>query len=257
MERAVKVKRIDEILALVLCASIVFLSGSADAGEIKLSLAVSLKQAVTELSDAFAKNNPGTTFQLNSGASGALAKQIESGAPSDIFISANLEWMDYLEEKGLIEKKNVKTLAHNKLVFIGDAGLNIKSLKDLLPLEKIAIGSPGSSPAGEYAMNALSKAGIDKQLDKKLVMAKDVRECLMYAERGEVDGAFIYKTDALNMSGKLKILFEAPQDLYPRVTYPMGLTNSGAGNDEAKRFFIFLQSEAAKTVLAKHGFGIE
>ena len=125
--------------------------------------------------------------------------------------------------------------------------------QDLLKLERIAIGSPKSVPAGEYATEAFRKAGIDKQLEKKLIMAKDVRECLMYAERGEVDGAFVYKTDALQAK-QAKILFTVPQELYPRVTYPMSLTTAGAKNRDAAEFFAFLHGEEAKTVLTKHGF---
>jgi len=255
----VKIKKIKETILplLLLYALTLVLSASVEAGEINLSMAASLKEAVTELSDLFAEKNPGVTFQKNSGASGALAKQIESGAPADIFISANLEWMDYLKKKGLIETKYITTLSYNSLVFIGMPDLNIKSLKDLVLMEKIAIGSPRSVPAGEYAMDALTKAGIAGQLEKRLVMAKDVRECLMYAERGEVDGAFVYGTDARGMSDKVKILFDVPQELYPRVTYPMGLTSAGTEKKEAKEFFRFLQTEEAKTILSRYGFIIE
>jgi molybdate transport system substrate-binding protein len=126
-------------------------------------------------------------------------------------------------------------------------------MQDLIKLERIAIGSPKSVPAGEYATEALKKSGLDKQLDKKLVMAKDVRECLMYAERGEVDGAFVYKTDAL-LAKQTKILFTVPQELYPRVTYPMALTVAGAKNKDAAAFFTYLRSDDATTVLSKYGF---
>ena len=129
----------------------------------------------------------------------------------------------------------------------------VSGLQDLHKLEKIAVGSPKSVPAGQYAMEALKKAGIEKQLEQKLVMAKDVRECLMYAERGEVDGAFVYKTDAI-LAKQAKILFTVPEDLYPRVTYPMGLTGSGSKNKDAEAFYKYLQSGEAKAVLAKYGF---
>ncbi len=128
-------------------------------------------------------------------------------------------------------------------------------MQDLPKLEKIAIGSPKSVPAGEYAMEALKKSGIDKQLEKKLVMAKDVRECLMYAERGEVDGAFVYRTDALQAK-QSRILFTVPRELYPRVTYPMGLTTAGVKNGEARAFYRFLQSDEARTALRKYGFDV-
>ena len=175
---------------------LLLLAAPALAGDINLSVAASLKEVINELSDSFAKKNPSVKFLKNYGASGQLVKQIESGAPADIFISANLEWMDYLKNKKLADIASIGTFTYNTLVFAGTTG-KASSMQDLVKLERIAIGSPKSVPAGEYATEAFKKAGIDKQLEKKLVMAKDVRECLMYAERGEVDGAFVYKTDAL------------------------------------------------------------
>ena len=250
--------RIKEITkAFLLCALVLILPLTADAGEIKLSLAASLKEAITELTDAFSKTRTGVTFQMNSGASGAIAKQIENGAPADIFISANMEWMDYLREKGVIDGKNISILAYNILVFIGRPDLKIKTLQDLVLLDKIAVASPKSAPAGEYAMAALLNAGLEKQLEKKLVMARDVRECIMYAERGEIDGAFVYATDAKITSDKTKILLTVPQDLYPRVTYPMGVTAKGIKNEDAKAFSVFLRTEKAKEILTKYGFIIE
>jgi molybdate transport system substrate-binding protein len=222
------------------------------AGEVNLSVAASLKEVINELSDSFAKKHSGVKFVKNYGASGVLAKQIENGAPSDIFISANLEWMDYLKNKKLVDTSDIVTFTYNTLVFAGAPG-NASSMQDLVKLERIAIGSPKSVPAGEYTMEAIKKAGLDKQLEKKLIMARDVRECLMYAEHGEVDGGFVYKTDALQAK-QTKILFTVPQELYPRVTYPMALTVSGATNKEAADFFAYLHSDEAKSVLFKYGF---
>lgn len=222
------------------------------AAEVNLSVAASLKEVINELSDRFAKKNPGAKFIKNYGASGALAKQIENGAPADIFISANLEWMAYLKDKGLTDVASIGVFTYNTLVFAGAPG-KASSMQDLLKLERIAIGSPRSVPVGEYAMEAFKNAGIGKQLEKKLVMARDVRECLMYAERGEVDGAFVYRTDAL-LAKRAKILFTVPQDLYPRIKYPQSLTTAGAKNKDATAFFAYLHGDDAKTVLAKYGF---
>jgi molybdate transport system substrate-binding protein len=224
------------------------------AADINLSVAASLREAVTELSDMFAKKNPDARFLSNFGASGALAKQIENGAPADLFFSANQEWMDYLKEKKFVDEKNIVTFAYNVLVFVGKPDLKVSGLSDVVKLNKIAIGSPKSVPAGEYAIQAFKKAGLEKQLENKLVMARDVRECLLYADRGEVDGAFVYKTDAEEMARNVKVIFVVPQELYPRVTYPVGLTVAGMKKAEAAAFFKFLQSAEAKTVLTKHGF---
>lgn len=225
------------------------------AGDINLSIAASLKEVINDLSDGFAKKNPGVRILKNFGGSGALAKQIESGAPADIFISANLEWMAYLKNRSLIDPPSIGTFAFNTLVFAGNPAMKVEGMQDLARLERIAIGSPKSVPAGEYATEAIRNAGMEKQLEKKLVMARDVRECLMYAERGEVDGAFVYKTDLLQAK-QARILFVVPQKLYARVAYPMGLSISGARNREAATFYRYLQSEDAKAILARYGFSL-
>lgn len=227
------------------------------AADVNLSVASSLREVVTALSDYFAQKNPAVSFRKNSGGSGALAKQIESGAPCDIFFSANIEWVDYLKEKKLANAGTIATFAFNELVFVGKPGLKAGSLEDAVNLKKIAIGSPRSVPAGHYAMEAFKKAGVDTKLTGKLVMTKDVRECLMYAERGEVDGAFVYKTDAGIMARNVKVLFVVPQALYPRVTYLVALTVAGARNKEAAAFYKFIQSSKAKKVLSKFGFAVK
>jgi molybdate transport system substrate-binding protein len=238
---------------LPLLFGLLFLATPALAGDVSLSVAASLKEVINELADSFARKSPGVRFLKNYGASGALAKQIENGAPADIFISANTEWMDYLRERRLMDADSIGIFAYNTLVFAGSGDKKAASLQEIIRLDKIAIGSPKSVPAGEYAAEALRKAGIDRQLAKKLIMARDVRECLMYAERGEVDGAFVYRTDALQ-SKRARILFTVPQELYPRVTYPMGMTASGARKSDAQAFYRFLQSGEARAILVKYGF---
>lgn len=240
------------LLHLICC---LLLATPAMAGDVNLSIAASLKEVINELSDSFARKHPGVKFIKNYGASGQLAKQIESGAPSDVFISANMEWMDYLKSRKLVDAASIGTFSYNTLVFAGAPG-KASSMQDLLKLERIAIGSPKSVPAGEYAMEAFKKAGLDTQLAKKLVMARDVRECLMYAERGEVDGGFVYRTDALQAK-QARILFTVPQELYPRVTYPLALTLAGKRNRDAAAFLDYLRSNEAKSVLTKFGFAIK
>lgn len=239
------------LLALI---SLLFLASSASAAVVNISAAASLKDVMNELSASFAQKYPGVTFVKNYAASGGLAKQIENGVPADIFVSANKEWMEYLKSKKLVDENTISNFAYNELVFTGRPTHKAGSLKELVNLERIAIGSPGTVPAGEYAMEAFKNSGIDRQLGKKLVMAKDVRECLMYADRGEVDGSFVYKTDALLAGKNVKILFTVPQGLYPRVTYPVAMTPAGNGNVSAAAFFRFLLSAEARNLLAKYGF---
>jgi molybdate transport system substrate-binding protein len=249
--KAVTIRLFLSLFLFVLSAGPIF------AADVNLSVAASLKEVVTALSDDFTRKNPGVSFQKNSGGSGALAKQIESGAPCDIFFSANIEWVEYLKEKKLADAGTITTFAYNELVFVGKPVLKSASLEDVVELKKVAIGSPKSVPAGQYAMEAFKKANIDKKLKDKLVMAKDVRECLMYAERGEVDGAFVYKTDAVIMAKNLKTLFILPQTLYPRVTYLAALTVTGARKKEAAAFYRFMRSAQAKKVLASYGFAVK
>lgn len=238
----------------ILCFALLTMTTlTAKAGELNLSVAASLKEVINELTASYSAKHPGTVFLKNFGPSGTLAGQIENGSPADLFIAANTEWMDYLNNKKLVEASTIKTFAYNSLVFTGTTNKKIKAIKDLPKLDKIAIGSPKSVPAGDYAMAAMTKAGVISQLTNKLVMAKDVRECLMYAELGEVDGAFVYKTDAL-LAKKSKLLFTVPQNLYPRVSYPMALTNKASQNREAKAFITYLQGKEAKSVLTKFGF---
>jgi molybdate transport system substrate-binding protein len=224
------------------------------AGEIHLSAAASLKNALGDMIAAFGKNRPETVVLTNFGASGSLAKQVVQGAPADIFISADGQWVDVLvtENKGAADSR--QTLAATRLVFAGQPG-SAASLADLAKLHRIAIGSPGSVPAGRYAEQAMRKAGVYEELaeQKKLVMAQDVRQALLYADRGEVDGAFVYATDAL-LAERAKVLFEVPPELHDPIVYPMLMTRSGASRQEVREFFRWLASDEAAAILKRYGF---
>jgi len=247
------VKKVMRILLVVL-AGFGLLTMPVQAEEINLFAAASMRDTVDALCDAFAEINPDATFQKNYGASGILAKQIENGAPADMYISANTKWMDYLKGKKMVNAASIAVIAYNELVFVGLPELKVSDLKDIVTLERIAIGSPMSVPAGQYAMEALKKSGIDQQLHKRLVMARDVRECLMYAEMGEVEGAFVYMTDAKQMAKNTRVLFVVPQELYSRVTYPVALTASGCSKLQAASFLDYLRTPAAQKIFALFGF---
>jgi len=229
----------------------------AGAGEIRLSVAVSLTDAMNEICADYATAHPGTTCVGNFGGSGTLAKQIAAGAPADIFISANPKWVDFLIDEKRIAADTVRVLAANALVFVGPKG-GAASMAELPKLRRLAIGSPKSVPAGYYAEEGMRQAGVYTALAAagKLVMAQDVRQALVYAERGEVDGAFVYQSDAL-MARKVVILFEVPKGYHSPITYPMALTVSGRANPEAQAFFAYLQSAETGKVLTKYGFVLE
>jgi molybdate transport system substrate-binding protein len=227
------------------------------AGQIRLSVAVSLTDAMNEICADYSRVHPGTTCVGNFGGSGTLAKQIAAGAPAHLFISANPKWVDFLVGERRLASDTVQVLAANALVFVGPKG-RVSSMTDLPELKRIAIGSPKSVPAGQYAEEAMKKAGVYDRLTTAgmLVMAQDVRQALVYAERGEVDGAFVYKTDAL-LARETVILFEVPKEFHTPITYPMALTDSGRANPEAQDFFAFLQSPMAHAILSRYGFAIE
>lgn len=243
------------IVSLFACCLALFAARPASAADLHLFCAASLREAVNEIAANYLKTHPEVKFVKNFGASGTLARQIVNDAPADIFISANVEWLDYLEDRKLVQPTCSGTFAYNTLVFAGSTTRRIARMQDLALLQSIAIGSPKSVPAGEYAMDAIRKAGLETELAPRLVFAKDVRESLIYAERGEVDGAFVYRTDAL-LARKAKILFVVPRGLYPRVSYPAALTVRGAKSGEARAFYRYLFSSEARTILARYGFAL-
>lgn len=243
------------MLKLITCFCLAFVlgNGAVEAAEVRLSVAASMTDAAKALIAAYQKSAPEVTFLPNFAASGALAKQIAQGAPADLFISANPKWMDYLVKTGSVAADQVRTLAFNSLVLVGHQGLQVESMADLAHLGRIAIGSPKGVPAGQYAEQALKNAGLYARLAPRLVLAKDVRQALVYADRGEVDGAFVYRTDAL-LAQHAAILLQVPARLYSRVQYPVALTRTGAANPAAVAFAAFLKTPAAAGILEKNGF---
>lgn len=225
------------------------------AADIAIGAGAGLKDVLNELCATYTARNPSVKITKSYVASGALAKQIDSGLNVDVVLVANLKWMEYMKEKKHVDSTSVTAFAYNTLVFAGAEQSHVHGMGDLAGLNRIAVGSPNMVPAGDYALHAIRKAGMEKALEKKLVMARDVRDCLMYAERGEVDGSFVYRTDAL-MAKKSKVLFTVPQELYPRVVYPMAMTINGARQPETVRFYAFLRSAEAAKTLKKYGFEV-
>lgn len=247
-------RKISYRLTAVTTLAAMLLACSVQAVELRIAVAASLADVFRELIAAYAEVNPDVTILPNFGSSGGLARQIALGAPADLYVSANPKWMKYLIDEGRVAQGAAKIFAHNSLVFIGWRR-DISSLDDLRKLARIALGSPGSVPAGQYAKQAMTYAGLYEELFQagKLVMAKDVRQALIYADRGEVDGAFVYRTDA-RLARQAAILFDVPQALYDRVTCPIALTVEGAVRQEARDLFAYVSSESAGDILEHFGF---
>ncbi|MBP2662441.1 MAG: modA [Firmicutes bacterium] len=225
--------------------------------EINVSAAVSLKDALAEIQKDYQAKNPNIKLVYNLGASGALQKQIEQGAPADIFISAAPKQMNELEAKNLINKGTRKNLVENKLVVVvpKETKLNITKYEDLTQdsVQKIALGETATVPAGQYAEQVLQKLGLWDKLKERAVYAKDVRTVLAYTETGNVEAGIVYKTDAIS-SDKVKIAAVAPEGSHQPIVYPIALTTGTKQQEAAEAFVEYLFSADSKAIFEKHGF---
>jgi molybdate transport system substrate-binding protein len=229
----------------------------AQAQELTLSVAISLKEAVEELGREFTAAHPGVTLHYNLGASGDLQKQIEAGAPVDVFLSAALRQVDELEARGLLLAGTRRVFARNVLTVIepADSRLDLVKPADLLDarVTRIVIGAPRSVPAGQYAEESLRALGLWERLQPKLVFAQNVRQALDYVARGEVDAGFVYTTDAARAPG-VKEAFRPPDDTYRPVVYPGAVVAASRQPALARAFVELLAGARGRAVLARFGF---
>lgn len=195
------------------------------------------------------------------GSSGALVKQIQSGAPAGIFISANQKWMNNLEKSNLIDKSTRKNLVKNSLVLITHKKNNITAdfskkidFASILKNEKLVIGAPESVPAGEYAQQAFTKLGYWSSLQKNIVTAANVRDALAFVSRGEALLGVVFATDAI-ADKNVKVVAEFPENTHDDISYPIAVIKENA-NNEVKKLYNFLISDEAKKIYKKYGFGI-
>ncbi|SHK43814.1 molybdate ABC transporter substrate-binding protein [Desulforamulus aeronauticus] len=220
-----------------------------------ISAAASLKDAAEELKSIYAKQHQDVNITYNFGASGTLQKQIEEGAPADLFISAGKKQMDALEEKDLIVKESRKDLLGNDLVLVVKKDSQIADFTDLSKpeVEKISIGTPESVPAGQYAKDALTTMNLWDKLQPKLVLAKDVRQVLTYVETGNVAAGVVYGSDAV-MGKDTKVAAIAPADSHKPILYPMAIIKDTKQQKAVEDFAAFLSGEEATKVFEKYGF---
>lgn len=221
--------------------------------EVHVMAPVSIKGALDEIAESYVRSNPGARITRKYGISSVLAHEAEAGAPVHLFIAAHSRWVDYLKLKNPLFALTLTDLAYNSLVLAGSPKTTVKifTLQDLLQLKKINVGSSETCRL-EYAQEAFRNAGIDKSIAPRLVMSRDLREAYSSVERGEVEAAIIFRTDAL--ARHLKILYHVPQNFYSRVTYPVVLTQGAAQSKEAQAFYRFLLGSESKRILEKHGF---
>lgn len=224
-----------------------------------VSAAVSLKDAFTEIG-AIYKTKTGRTVNFNFGASGALQRQIETGAPVDVFASAGEKQMDELAAKNLIDADSRKDFARNSLVLIvpQNSVLNLENFDSLsdLKVQKIAVGNPKTVPAGQYTEQFLEKNNLKNALQSKLILAEDVRQVLDYVVRGETDAGIVYATDAKSAEGKIKTIATASETDHDPIFYPIALIKDGKQKPSAKEFLDLVSSAEGQAILQKYGFSI-
>lgn len=222
---------------------------------ITVSAAASLREALEEIRAAYAGNNPGIRVTYNLGASGTLQRQIEEGAPADLFISADRSQVDSLSRKGLIMESSRKDLLTNELVLITGSEASLSGFGDLSgkAVGRVSIGSPDTVPAGKYARQTLSALGIWDSLQPRLVLARDVRQVLTYVETGNVDAGLVYRSDAIAGRG-IKVVATAPDGSHDPIVYPLAVISSTGHPEESLKFASFLSGEEAGKIFEKYGF---
>lgn len=233
-------------------------SGSGYAAEIQIYAAASLTDALNEIAGQY-QEQTGDQLVFNFAASNVLARQIDEGAPADIFFSADEAKMNSLEKSKLILPETRKSLLSNTLVIVvpEDSKLVFTTAKDLTKVKGyIAIAEPQSVPAGIYAKEYLKKIDIWSKVIDRLVPTENVRAALAAVESGNADAGIVYKTDA-EISKKVKIAYEVPLQEGPKISYPVAIVKDTKNLEAAKKLLSYLESDPGIAVFKKYGFLIQ
>lgn len=228
--------------------------------ELNIFAAASLTDSLGEIETNFEKTHEGIDIVLNLASSGSLQKQIQQGAPADVFFSASKKKLESVVESGEIEKQDVVELLKNNLVVVTpDASEYLpSSLNDLDSefVKKISIAAPDSAPAGRYAKESLENAKLFEKLKEKMVYGKNVRQTLSYVETGEVEAGIVYSSDAA-ISKEGKIAFEIPEEMHSKIVYPVAAIKNAEDKALADEFVKYLQEDESKEIFVKYGFKIK
>jgi molybdate transport system substrate-binding protein len=249
---------------LLVCAAVAVLNGKAVAdaqarasADVLVFAAASLQTALDELVDPVQRAT-GVHMRVSYAASSALARQIESGAPVELFISADLDWMDYLEGRHLIRADTRCQLLGNRLVLIAPKAKPVAlkigpgfALAAALGRDRLAIADPAAVPAGKYARAALTNLGVWDAVAGKIAAAENVRAALLLVSRGEAPLGIVYRSDAV-ADAAVVIVDTFPESTHPAIVYPAALTSSASAS--AGKVLAFLKTPAARAVFDKQGF---
>ena len=228
-------------------------------GDITIFAAASLRDALDELTRAYEKQGRGKAV-VSHAASSALARQIEQGAPADLFISANTDWMDYLAVRGLIRIESRVNLLSNRIVLVAPAESKAAfaigpgfPLAALLGDGRLAMADPDHVPAGKYGRAALEALGVWADVAPKVARGENVRHALALVARAEAPFGIVYRTDAI-ADRRVRVVGEFAAGLHPPIVYPAAIT-AGSRSKIAYGYLRYLRSTAAAAVWQRHGFG--
>ncbi len=222
--------------------------------------AASLKNALDEIAGQWSKET-GKQTKISYAASSALAKQIEAAAPADIFISADLDWMDYVAQRKLIKPESRANLLGNRIVLIAGKDSKVQAkiepgfaLKTLLGDGRLAMANVDSVPAGKYGKASLEALGVWSSVQDRIAQAENVRAALLLVSRGEAPLGIVYQTDAA-ADPNVRIVGAFPENTHPAIVYPVALVGSST-NPDAAAFVTYLRSAAARPLFEKQGFTV-
>jgi molybdate transport system substrate-binding protein len=250
--------RTSPIAAIVLALLLIALFSVATAcGSSPSATTAAPKSAFTEIGKAFDAAN-GSTTTFNFDASGTLQKQIEGGAPVDVFASAAMKQVKALQDGGLVDAASIKLFAGNAIVLVvpADSTLNLTSFEDLTKAEvkKITYGDPKAAPHGVAAEEILNRLGIFDQVKPKVVYATNVSQALQYVSTGEVEAAIIFATEAKAGGEKVKVITTADQAWYTTVAYPVAMVTASEAKVLGQAFIDYVAGPEGQAVLATYGF---
>jgi molybdate transport system substrate-binding protein len=244
--------RVGCVFLLALVAAV-----AARAETITVFAAASLKDALDENVKAYQARGSDKVV-VSYAASSALAKQIEAGAPADVFISADLDWMDYLEQRRLIKIDTRRNLLRNRLVLVAPANSKVSveigpgfPVAKLLGDGRLAMANPDAVPAGKYGKASLEALGVWKDVQSKVAAAENVRAALVLVSRGEAPLGIVYRTDAA-VDPKVRVVGVFPENSHPPIIYPIAET--AAAKPTATAFVAWLNRPEARAIFQKYGF---
>jgi molybdate transport system substrate-binding protein len=248
------------MMVALLAGLVTGVPGKASADDVVVFATASLKDAIEAIDTAFAAET-GKSAVVSVAASSALARQIEQGAPADVFISADLAWMDHLAERGLVRADTRTDLLGNSLVVVGPAGTTVVlevapgfDLAGALAGGRLAVGDVKSVPAGRYAKAALESLGVWDSVAGNLAESENVRAALLLVSRGEAPLGIVYRTDA-RADPSVAVVGTVPGDAHPPIVYPVAVT-AESRNPDAAAYVDFLKGPTARAIFEAAGFSV-